>query len=92
MGSTRLPGKIMKKLGDRSVLGHVISRTKELDELDEVIVATTKSRADDVVELEAKKYDAKTFRGDEFDVLERYYKTAKLYNADNVLRVTSDCP
>lgn len=92
MGSTRLPGKVMKMLQDKTVLGHVITRVKACPLLDEVIVATTELTMDDVIVEESKKYGASFFRGSESDVLSRYYYAAKENCADIVVRVTSDCP
>lgn len=92
MGSTRLPGKVMKQLGDRTVLAHVIFRVRACPLVDEVVVATTTSSTDDVIVAEAEKWGTKWFRGSEEDVLARYYWAVKAYNADLVVRVTSDCP
>lgn len=92
MGSTRLPGKVMKQLCGRTVLAHVISRVQACPLVDEVVVATTTSSTDDVIVSEAERCEAKWFRGSEEDVLERYYLAAKEYHADVVVRVTSDCP
>jgi spore coat polysaccharide biosynthesis protein SpsF len=92
MGSTRLPGKVMKRLCDKTILAHVISRVQACLLVDQVVVATTTSIADDVIVTEAEKCGAKWFRGSEEDVLERYYLAAKQYKADVVVRVTSDCP
>ena len=92
MGSTRLPGKVMKHLCNKTVLAHVISRVQACPLVDEVIVATTTCPLDDLIVLEAEKCGVKSFRGSEEDVLERYYLAAKKYQADVVVRVTSDCP
>jgi spore coat polysaccharide biosynthesis protein SpsF len=92
MGSTRLPGKVMKELCGKTVLAHVVFRVQACLLIDEVVVATTTSKADDVIVAEAEKCGVKWFRGSEEDVLERYYLAAKQYNADVVVRVTSDCP
>lgn len=92
MGSTRLPGKVMKPLCGKTVLFHVISRVKACSLVDEVVVATTTSLADDVIVAEAEKCGVNWFRGSEEDVLERYYLAAKQYQADVIVRVTSDRP
>lgn len=92
MGSTRLPGKVMKKLKDKTVLGHVINRIKETSGVDQVVVATTILERDDIIVEEACSWGATTYRGDEEDVLARYYHAAKHENADIVIRITSDCP
>ncbi|MEH2199671.1 glycosyltransferase family protein [Nostoc sp.] len=92
MGSTRLPGKVMKQLCGQTVMAHVICRVQASPLVDEVVVATTTSLVDDVIVAEAERCGVKWFRGSEEDVLERYYLAAKKYSADVVVRVTSDCP
>lgn len=90
MGSSRLPGKVLKRLGRASVLAQVISRVQRCRLVDDVIVATTTNRGDDVVVEESRKHGAAVHRGSEEDVLARYYGAA--LGADVVVRVTSDCP
>ncbi|QGQ93526.1 acylneuraminate cytidylyltransferase [Paenibacillus psychroresistens] len=92
MGSTRLPGKVMMQLMDRSVLGHVINRLQQVKFIDEIIVATSTLQMDDVIEDEAIKCGVSVFRGSEQDVLSRYYEAAIRANAEIIVRVTSDCP
>lgn len=92
MGSTRLPGKVLLPLGDRSVLGQVISRVSEVPSVTQVCVATTISPKDDPLVEEAEKYGAFSSRGSEEDVLSRYYDAAVRLKADHVVRITSDCP
>lgn len=92
MGSTRLPGKVMKMLGDRTVLGHVITRVLAIPSVDQVIVATTTNDEDEVICSEAANYGVDYYRGSQEDVLSRYYEAAREGNADVVVRITSDCP
>ena len=92
MGSTRLPGKIIKKLEDKTVLQHVIERIKQSQLIDTIIIATTTHERDNVVEKEAIRCGVSVFRGSENDVLSRYYFAAKENNLDVIVRVTSDCP
>jgi len=92
MGSTRLPNKVLEPLGDRTVLAHVVARAQLISRVDAVCIATTSNAADDVVAEAATAAGAAVFRGDEFDVLERYRGAAELMKADVVMRVTCDCP
>lgn len=92
MGSTRLPGKVMKLLAGETVLSHVIRRVTACPEVDLVIVATTNLKQDDEIAAEAARNGASVFRGSESDVLARYYGAAIDADADVVVRVTSDCP
>jgi spore coat polysaccharide biosynthesis protein SpsF len=92
MGSTRLPGKVMKDLGGQTVLARVVNRTRRATLLDEVVVATSTVPGDDVIVEECRRLNVPCFRGDENDVLDRYYQCARQFQADVVVRITSDCP
>jgi spore coat polysaccharide biosynthesis protein SpsF len=92
MGSTRLPGKVLKDLSGECMLVRVVRRICRAKALDEVLVATTTQPADDAI---AKLCDAQgwaCFRGSEEDVLDRYYRAAVAHRAEGVVRITSDCP
>ena len=90
MGSTRLPGKMMKQLCGKSVLAHVIERLKHSSEADRLIIATSELPADDVLVDECKKCGVDYFRGSDSDVLERFYRAAKTYELDHIARVCAD--
>ncbi|WP_142414612.1 cytidylyltransferase domain-containing protein [Hathewaya massiliensis] len=92
MGSTRLPGKVLKKICGKTVLEHDINRLKKINNIDEIVIATTTLEKDNAIVEESERLNAKYFRGSEEDVLSRYYYAAKKYNADAIVRVTSDCP
>jgi spore coat polysaccharide biosynthesis protein SpsF len=92
MGSTRLPGKVLIDLGGESVLARVVRRLRRADLIDEIVVATTTSAADDAIVSECERLSVAVFRGQEDDVLDRYYHAAHWINADAIVRITSDCP
>ncbi len=92
MGSTRLSGKVMKNLLGKTVLAHVIERVKQSKRIDDIVIATTVSENDAVIESEAIRCGVKCYRGSEDDVLSRYYFAAKENEADIIVRITSDCP
>ena len=92
MGSTRLPGKILKLASGKTLLEHLISRLRRADSIDKIIIATTNSENDEAVCRLAKKIGVSCFRGSESDVLDRYYQAAKEFKADVVVRITGDCP
>jgi spore coat polysaccharide biosynthesis protein SpsF len=92
MGSTRLPGKILKNLCGRSVLEHVINRVGQMKEIDEIVIATTDLPQDHIIAELSERLTVNCFRGSEDDVLSRYYFAAKERRADHVVRITSDCP
>lgn len=92
MGSTRLPGKVMKILKGKPVLWHVIERVKQAENIDQIIIATTTAKRDKIIFEKAKEWGVKAYQGSEEDVLARYYEAADKYEIDTVVRITSDCP
>lgn len=93
MGSTRLPGKVMKMVVGKPMLELMIERLKRASQLGGIIIATTDKESElPIVDLVNSLDGVLLFRGSEEDVLERYYGAALKYDAETVIRVTSDCP
>ena len=93
MGSTRYPGKVLEKLnGEKKVLDYVINQLKFSKSIENVIIATTTLKQDDVIVKYAKDNNLKYFRGESLDVLDRYYQCAKEFSLETIVRMTSDCP
>jgi spore coat polysaccharide biosynthesis protein SpsF (cytidylyltransferase family) len=91
-GSTRFPAKVLADLCGKPMLEHVIRRAALAQTLDDVVIATTVERADDVVAELALACGALVTRGSVGDVLSRYVLAAEEHRADIVVRITSDCP
>jgi spore coat polysaccharide biosynthesis protein SpsF len=91
-GSTRLPGKVLMDLGGETVLARVLRRLRHCALITDLLVATTNKSADDAIVTECDRCAVPVFRGEEEDVLDRYYQSAKFSRADVVVRITSDCP
>ena len=92
MRSTRLPGKVLADVAGRPMLTRVVERVLRAKTPDTVLIATTTAPDDDVVAEHARELGVAVFRGDEQDVLGRYYRAASQCRADLVVRVTADCP
>lgn len=92
MGSTRLPGKVLKTIKGLPLLEIQNLRIRESKLVDEIIIATTTNKEDDAIEMFCDKKNILCSRGSDWDVLDRYYQAAKKYKPTNVIRVTSDCP
>ena len=92
MTSTRLPGKVMKRVLGKPLLEYQLERLQRVKLADEIVIATTTNQTDEpIVEL-CNSLSVACFRGSEDDVLSRYYGAATAHKADLVVRVTSDCP
>ncbi|MDP3396779.1 MAG: glycosyltransferase family protein [Methanoregula sp.] len=92
MGSTRLPGKVMKDLLGLPMIVRQMNRVKRSSLIDDIVIATTTKPADDVIVKLCSDRGWNCFRGSENDVLDRYYQAACVFDADPVVRITSDCP
>ncbi|MBU2699170.1 spore coat polysaccharide biosynthesis protein SpsF [Sporomusaceae bacterium BoRhaA] len=92
MGSSRLPGKILKQIGNKKLLDHIFYRLKFLEYPVTTILATTMSVRDDIVAEYCALNGIHCFRGSENNVLERYYLCAKQYEFQHVIRLTADNP
>ena len=92
MGSRRLPGKILKKVDGIPLLKIQCERVKRSRVLNKIIVATSDLIQDDVVEAFCLENEIECFRGEENDVLSRYYQCAKRNGVDVIVRLTADCP
>ena len=92
MGSKRLPGKVLKRINDKTLIEILFYRLSLSKMIDKIILATSLKTEDDklVEHIEDKGYSV--FRGDENNVLSRYYEAGKLYKANTIIRITGDCP
>lgn len=92
MGSTRLPGKVLRDLAGRTVLGWVVRAVRESQAVDELVVATTTRAEDDAVAAECLALDVLCHRGPVDDVLTRFVQVMAGRTGDAVMRFTADCP
>lgn len=92
MSSTRLFGKILLKVKNKTMLEYLIERLQKVKKIDDIVIATTTNKLDDQLVSIAKKNNVKFYRGSNSNVLERVICAAEKYEADIIVRVTSDCP
>ena len=92
MGSSRLPGKVLKDIAGRPMLSYQIERLRRVKRAERIVVATTDQTADDAVERFCQKEKIACVRGSEHDVLARYHLAIERFPADVVVRITADCP
>ena len=92
MGSSRLPGKVLRDIHGKPMLAWVVERTRKASSVSEVMVATTSDPSDDMIEQVCRQMNVTCFRGNIYDVLDRYYQAAREAQADVIVRITADCP
>ncbi len=92
MGSSRLPGKVLMDLGGETALARVVHRLRRATLVQEIVVATSTSAADDAIVAECERLQVPCFRASEHDVLDRYYRCTEAWGASSVVRITADCP
>lgn len=92
MGSTRLPGKVLKEVMEKPLLHYLVERLKRVELADEVVIATTTNEEDEEIVEFCHFEQIPLFRGQSEDVLERFYLAAKAFQADVIVRITADCP
>jgi spore coat polysaccharide biosynthesis protein SpsF len=77
MTSTRLPGKSMMPLADKPLVYRMVERLKNCKKIDEIVIATSDQREDQVLVELAKKLQVSYFQGNLLDVRDRYLKAAE---------------
>ena len=92
MGSHRLPGKILMDFEGKTLLNHILDRLDRLDHPVKIVIATSNLKQDDVVESFCREQNICCFRGDERNVLKRYFDCASKYQFDTIVRMTGDNP
>ena len=92
MGSTRLPGKVMKKIVSIPAIGIILKRLKKTKEADKIVVATSKNKENKLLLDYLKKTKISYFCGSDNNVINRYYQAANKFKAKIIVRITADCP
>jgi len=92
VGSSRLPGKVLKDVCGKPMLWHMLNRLGFSKQISDIVLAIPNSKPNNRLEEFAKEFSIRCFRGSEEDVLARYYDAATEFGANVVVRLTSDCP
>ena len=92
MGSSRLPGKVLKNIVGKPILEHIVERILPSIYLKGIIIATTFMPEDDAIEELSQRLCVKCYRGDVNDLRDRVYKAARSENAEIIVKLTGDNP
>ena len=90
--SSRFPNKILSPLGDKTLLEHVIENIQASKHVNNIVLATTNREEDSMLQDYASKYRIIFTRGETENVLARFYSSAKISKATDILRITADDP
>ena len=91
-GSTRFPKKVLAKINGVTLIEQIINRVKKVKRINEIVLATTKKKEDNILCRLAQKNKISFFRGSENDLVDRYYKAAIHFDAKFILRLPADNP
>ena len=92
MTSSRLPGKPLLLANNITMLGHLVSRLKTVNYINEIVLATTTNSQDQALVEEAEKIGISVYRGDEENVMLRIIEAGNFSQADIIVEITGDCP
>lgn len=92
MGSTRLPGKVLRPVAGKPLLWHIVHRLKASRLIEEIAIATTVNPLDEAIVEFGAAHGVAVIRGPEDDVLARFAMAAEQLDADIIVRVSSDAP
>ena len=92
MGSTRLPGKVLKKIDQKPMLQVLLERLASSRLLDKIYVATTIEKRDDEIVALCEFLGCAVYRGSESDTLSRFNDILNLEDAKTIVRLTGDNP
>ena len=92
MGSTRLPGKVLKPIVGKPMLWHIVNRVKRAELIDKIVIVTSTKKRDSSILKFAEQYGVASYAGSEEDLVDRHFQTAKKFKANAIVRITADCP
>tara|TARA_B100000029_G_scaffold226152_1_gene223938 strand:- start:5714 stop:6448 length:735 start_codon:yes stop_codon:yes gene_type:complete len=91
MNSTRLPGKILKKISGKTILEIILERLENIMDVQQVLVTGPSEKNQELID-ESNRLDLDFFCGSEENLLDRYYQACCVFNAENIIRLTGDNP
>tara|TARA_Y100000590_G_scaffold419436_1_gene521176 strand:+ start:1799 stop:3763 length:1965 start_codon:yes stop_codon:yes gene_type:complete len=92
INSKRFPMKVMKKINGKTLIEIMLNRLKRSKYINKIVFAIPNNKENQNLYNFLKKLSCNIHLGNEKNVLKRFFYTAKKFNADNIVRITSDCP
>jgi len=94
-GSQRYPGKVLEKIGDKTVLQHTVETAQAIEGIDQVVVATESPSTNALVVDECERIGVECYYDywiEENDVLQRFIGAMLRKRAMYALRCCADYP
>lgn len=91
-GSSRFPEKIFADIDGKPLIWHVVNRLSFAKTIDQIIIATTTNPKDDILAEWCEANGVKYYRGNENNVLNRYFMASSQNPSDIIVRITADDP
>jgi len=92
LNSNRLPNKVLMEINKKTILELVYKRLKKSKYIKKIIFAIPNDKKNKFLEKKIKKLKFIYYKGSNLNVLKRYFEAAKKFKANNIVRVTCDCP
>ena len=92
MASTRLAGKVLRPIDGKPMIGYLFERLKMSEKIQKIVLATSVDSSNDPLCGYVQSLNLDIYRGDEQDVLDRFYQAALKFSATTIVRITADCP
>ena len=90
MESTRLPGKMMKKLSKKTIIEHILERLKKCKKVRNIILCVPNNKKNLCLINIAKKEKINFFAGSLNNLVKRYFDAATKFNIDPIIRIPGD--
>ena len=90
--STRLPGKVLQKIGEKTVIRTLLDRLKSAKSINKVVLLIPNNKENRPLSKICKSLGYSVFLGSELNVLDRFYKASLVHKNEKIIRITSDCP
>ncbi|KKK62818.1 hypothetical protein LCGC14_3000540 [marine sediment metagenome] len=92
MGSSRLPGKVMKKIKDKPLIGYLLDRLKVCTEITRVVAAIPERDLESPLGRYLKVCHIDISTGPEDDVARRFCIALKDFPCEHFVRICADSP
>ena len=90
--SERFPEKILQKICGKSIVTLMLERIEKIQNIDNIFLITGPKESNKQVISEFKRNGIEYFSGSEQNILDRFYHAAKLFDSENIIRLTGDNP